>query len=74
MFEVSGAQMIPSGMKAYHSAREAQDDPLGRALFAHNGVETLLIVPDFVTVTKHPAADWTLLSEGIEQTLRDHFG
>ena len=73
-FEVSGTKLIPSGLLAFHSAREARDDALGRALFSLQGVETLLIVPDFVTVTKHPAADWTLLAEGIENTLREHFG
>jgi len=73
-FEVKGTTLIPSGLLAYHSAREAEGDPMGSALFSLPGVETLLIVPDFVTVTKHPAADWTLLSEGIERTLREHLG
>ena len=71
-FEVKGATIIPSGLLAYHSAREAEGNELASALFSLPGVETLLIVPDFVTVTKHPAADWTLLSEGVERTLLEH--
>ncbi len=31
-----------------------------------------MLVPQFVTVTKHPAADWDQLSEGIEHVLRQH--
>lgn len=73
-FEVKGTSIIRSGLLAFHSAQEAQDDDLGRALFSLPGVETLLIVPDFVTVTKHPAADWTLLTEGVERILREHLG
>lgn len=73
-FEIDGTRLIPEGMAAYHSPLEAEHDALGRALFAHEGVESLLIVPDFVTVTKHPAADWHLLAEGVEATLREHFG
>ncbi|GAB5535653.1 MAG: hypothetical protein Rubg2KO_19020 [Rubricoccaceae bacterium] len=73
-FEVKGTPIIPSGLLAYHSAREAEGDALASALFSLPGVETLLIVPDFVTVTKHPAADWRLLSEGIERTLLEHLG
>ncbi|WP_412067452.1 NifU N-terminal domain-containing protein [Rubrivirga sp. IMCC43871] len=73
-FEVSGATLLDNGLLAFHSAREADGDPLGAALFALRGVETLLIVPSFVTVTKHPASDWDLLAEGVERVIRDHIG
>lgn len=70
-FEIAGATAIGDGLLAYHSAREAEESPLGAALFALDGVESLLIVPQFVTVTKHPAANWDLLAEGVEAVLRD---
>ena len=73
-FEVKGRTMIDTGLLAFHAPGEAEGDALGTALFALDGVETLLIVPDFVTVTKHPAADWNRLTPGIEQILRDHLG
>ena len=71
-FEVDGATLIDDGLLAYHSLLEAAESPLGSDLFALRGVESLLIVPAFVTVTKHPAADWDLLAEGVERVLRDH--
>ena len=71
-FEIDDGRVIESGLLAFHSAREAGEHPLGRDLFAIRGVETLLIVPAFVTVTKHPAADWDQLVEGIEHVLRQH--
>lgn len=71
-FEVDGATVIDDGLRAYHSAREADGDDLARDLFAIRGVESLMIVPAFVTVTKHPAADWDDLSEGVERVLEKH--
>ena len=70
--EVAGHTLMDSGLAAYHSPREAEGDPLAAELFALRGVHSLLIVPDFVTVTKHPAADWDLLAEGVERVLREH--
>ena len=71
-FEVDGQTVIDEGLRAYHSGREAEDDPLAADLFALRGVHSLMIVPEFVTVTKHPAADWDLLAEGVERVLLDH--
>lgn len=73
-FEVRGATLLDSGLLAYHSAREAADHPLGAALFGLRGVHSVLIVPGFVTVTKHPAANWDLLAEGVERVLQEHLG
>lgn len=72
-YEVTGAP-VADEMLAFHSAREADDHPLAADLFALRGVESLLMLPAFVTVTKHPAADWDLLSEGVERVLADHLG
>ena len=71
-FEVDGARLTEERLLAFHSLREAAEHPLAAELFALRGVETLLIVPDFVTVTKHPAADWDLLAEGVERVLREN--
>ena len=73
-FEVEGTPIVDDGLHAYHSAREADGDALASDLFALRGVHSLLIVPQFVTVTKHPAADWDLLAEGVERVLREHLG
>ena len=73
-FEVEGQKLLEQGLEAFHSSVEAEGHPLAAELFSLRGVETLLIVPDFVTVTKHPAADWDLLADGVEQVIREHFG
>ena len=71
-FEVRGARLLDDGLLAFHSSHEADGHELATDLFSLRGVETLLIVPEFVTVTKHPAADWDLLADGVEQVLREH--
>ncbi|MFW5955319.1 MAG: NifU N-terminal domain-containing protein [Rhodothermales bacterium] len=66
-------RFIESGMESFNSSEEATKHPLGRRLFVHSGVANVLILPDFLTITKEPSADWTLLLPEIEQTLRSYF-
>lgn len=71
-FEAPGATFIDGGLEAFHSATEADGHGLGSELFALRGVASLLIVPAFVTVTKHPAADWDLLAASVTAVLEQH--
>jgi hypothetical protein len=49
------------GSRSYFSREQAAADPVGVALFELNGVASVFIVDDFVTVTKQPSADWNEL-------------
>ncbi len=71
-FAVEGTALIPSGLLSFRSAREAEAHPLGRALFALDGVADVLLLPQFATVTKRPAADWNLLLPAVERVLEAH--
>ncbi len=71
-FTAAGAVFIEAGLQVFGSAREAEGHPLGEALFALDGVENVLVLPQFATVTKHPAADWDLLAPAVEQILGAH--
>lgn len=68
-FVADGASFIESGLRAYGSGREAEGDALGTALFALRGVANVFVVPQFVTVTKHPAADWDHLAPAVVRVL-----
>ena len=74
MFRIDGAQAVPSGLLAFHSAAEAAAHPLGVALFALRGVASVLVVPAFVTVTKRPEADWNPLAADVERVLNEAVG
>ena len=71
-FAVRGAQLLEHGLEAFGSAHEAEGNPLGAALFRLDGVANVMIVPAFVTVTKHPAASWNRLSEAVERVILEH--
>lgn len=57
--------------RSFHSAEEAAADPLAGRLFALDGVRSLFMVEDFVTVTKDPDASWTQLVPRVVSILRD---
>jgi hypothetical protein len=63
---------IPSGMAVFASPAEAASDPLGRDLFAIEGVGNVLVLPTFVTVTKRPDAEWDRMLTRIEEVLIRH--
>lgn len=60
------------GMESFNSAAEAAGHPLGRALFAIDGVANVFILPAFLTVTKRPDADWDALLPLIQDVLHAH--
>jgi hypothetical protein len=47
--------------------------PLAGSLLRLPGVKSLFFLRDFVTVTREPGADWGVLTEAVEDALRQHF-
>ena len=43
---------------SFFNVAAAKDYPLAVALFAIDGVSSLLLLGDFITINKSPAADW----------------
>jgi len=68
-FTLDEGSFAPSGMAAFNSPAEAEGHPLGQRLFAIPGVSNVFILPQFLTVTKHPAADWDQLIPEIEAVI-----
>ncbi len=63
-------QVVESGSRSYFSAAEAAGDPVGEALMAIDGVASVFMVKDFITVTKSPSADWSELMPRVEDAIR----
>jgi hypothetical protein len=55
--------------RSFHSPEQAAADPVAAALFELDGVASIFMVEDFVTVTKQPAADWSELVPRVTDTL-----
>lgn len=63
-----------SASRSFYNADDAADHALAAALFDVEGVASLFMVDDFLTVTKTPDAEWATLipqvQSVIEQVLR----
>ena len=60
---------IKTGLLVFASKDEAEAHPLANSLFQIDGIVNVLILPEFITVTKNPSADWRLLWKSVEKTL-----
>jgi len=57
--------------RSYFSADQAASDPLAAALFEIDGVQSLFMVDDFVTVMKTADADWSTLVPRVTSTIEE---
>ncbi len=71
-FSVAGTRLTSAGLESFSSPAEAAGSTLGSALFRLNGVVNVFIVPQFMTVTKRPDADWDELVPQIERAVQAH--
>ncbi|MGH7501038.1 MAG: NifU N-terminal domain-containing protein [Longimicrobiales bacterium] len=72
-FTVNRPVVEGTASRSYHSAADASAHPVAQALFRIDGVSSLFMVEDFITVTKLADAQWTDLVPrvvaAIEQTM-----
>lgn len=71
-FTADEGRFLEEGMISVSSAESAEEHDLARRLFSLSGVEDVFITPEFVTVTKQAAADWTHTKPKIETILQEH--
>lgn len=57
--------------RTYASPEEAKGDPLARRLFQIDGVASVFIVDNFVTVTKDAEAYWDDLAPKVTQAIKE---
>ena len=69
----NAGRFIETGMESFTSANDAQDHPLGSRIFSLDGVSNVFILPQFLTVTKTPAASWNDLLPRLKQLLTAYF-
>ncbi len=55
--------------RSYRSPEEALNDPLARAIFAVPGIAGVLILQDFITITRTPGASWAPIKRAVEAAL-----
>ena len=62
---------ISEGSVSFLSVDQAQDHPIARRLFAIEGVASLLLLGDFVTVNKAAEAAWPQIKRRVKQVLAE---
>ena len=60
------------GPKTFVTGRE-EEDPLAVALLSIPGVTSIFMTADFVTLSKTPDADWTVIAGPAQEILQSHF-
>ena len=68
-----GQDVSPGTSYEFVSLEEAAASPLAAALFGINGVRTVFLGLDFVSITKSDEADWAHLKPQALAAIMDHF-
>lgn len=68
-FTVDRVVVEGKSSKSFYSADQAAADPVAAALFAIEGVASVFMVEDFVTVTKAADAEWSELIPAVTSAL-----
>lgn len=68
-----GRDVSPATPYEFISPDEAAASPLASALFVINGVRTVFLGNDFVSITKSEDADWAVLKPQALAAIMDHF-
>ena len=55
---------------SFFNADQAKDHPIACKLFAINGVASVLLLGDFVTVNKRPEIKWSALTDKVQSVLQ----
>jgi hypothetical protein len=62
-------QLISEATISFRHPEQAEHHPLAAKLFSIQGVKGLMLLGDFITVTKTQEADWKSLSPAIKAAL-----
>eukprot|EP00730_Choanoeca_flexa_P000227 TRINITY_DN10103_c0_g1_i2.p1 TRINITY_DN10103_c0_g1~~TRINITY_DN10103_c0_g1_i2.p1 ORF type:complete len:271 (+),score=56.46 TRINITY_DN10103_c0_g1_i2:137-949(+) len=68
-----GVDILPSGTLEITSAAESHMSPLARALFRIDGVKSVFLANDFVTVSKPDDMDWNVIKPHVYAAMMDFF-
>lgn len=68
-----GREVMGEGTREFATPEDAKASPLAAALFDIGDITRVFFGPDFVTVSKDPAAEWPHLKAPVLAAIMDHF-
>jgi NFU1 iron-sulfur cluster scaffold homolog, mitochondrial len=68
-----GREVMVEGAREFATAEDAAASPLATALFDLGDITRVFFGPDFITVSKDPAAEWPHLKAPVLAAIMDHF-
>ncbi|XP_006814052.1 NFU1 iron-sulfur cluster scaffold homolog, mitochondrial-like [Saccoglossus kowalevskii] len=71
---IPGVPVLGSGTMDFPTARVAHGSPLARQLFRIDGVKSVFLGPDFITITKHDDdSEWKIIKPEVYAAVMDFF-
>ncbi|MCL4155651.1 UNVERIFIED_CONTAM: hypothetical protein GTU68_065976 [Idotea baltica] len=67
-----GVEVLKSGTRSYESADNCNDAPIAASVFKVEGVRSIFLAKDFISVTKEEAQDWEYLKPLVLAAIMDH--
>jgi hypothetical protein len=61
---------VSAGPVSFLTPDQGKDDPLASQLFAINGVTSVLLLGDFITINKRPDAKWDPIASKVREILQ----
>ncbi|MFQ5482851.1 MAG: NifU N-terminal domain-containing protein [Nitrospinaceae bacterium] len=73
-YTVVGKQVLDKGHKTYSSPEDAGESPIATTLFQIDGVTSVFMMADFITVTKQPEAKWDEIQGKAKDAIQEAYG
>lgn len=70
---IPGVQVLKEGTLTYHLGEDCSTSPLAAALLEVEGVKGIFLTENFISVTKDPSAEWSILKPIVLASVMDHF-
>ena len=70
---IPGVDVMGNGTMQFGSIDEAGSSPLARRLFGVDGVASVFLGGDFVSITKDDSRDWFTIKPGVLAAIMEHY-
>ena len=65
--------VVEQGSEFYDASLEGERSPLAQKMFKVPGVKDLLLMKNFVSLSRDPKKKWEEIAPKVEEVLREHF-